>query len=405
MIKFIKDNYFEILSVIYLLLVTTRISTFWIERIAYFDIDESSGSFLVSITGLACLFLVIFNRQRSLYTFNTKDKKIIFCFMLYALLSVSWALIPYISFRRWLKIFILILIALNIQKDPKKFSYILLTYFSIVTISSLILIIFFPKYGFTNYQGELLPQGIMGHKNFLGLFASIALIMIPFVYSCLKQHKSLIIFLLLTNLAFFITSESRTAQAALIFSYIISSLIIFSLSRKFILLIFSNFLILILISITLSGVQFQELYSSFLSAMGKDPTFTGRVELWQALITITSSYRFLNGFGFKSFFVGSSSPWMVCYLPWEAPSAHSDYITVFIELGLIGLILMIAFIIASYYKTILKMKNNFRYYYMLVILNFFLVESITEIHFFNTTILFVFLIIAKTYKNEEKYEF
>lgn len=405
MIKFIRTNYLDILSIMYLLFVTTRISSFWVEQQAYFDIDESSGNFIVSIIGVLYLFLVIFNRERLLFTFSTKNKKIIFCFLLYALLSVSWALMPYISFRRWLKIFIIVLVTINIQRDPKKFLYILLIYISIVTISSLILIVFLPKYGYTNYYGVLLPQGVMGHKNFLGLFSSIAIIILPFIYWGLKQYKYLILFLLFVNLSFFILSDSKTAQTALISSYIISSFILFSIKRKFIMSLFLTLLILFQISITLAGVQYQELYSSFLYYIGKDPTFTGRVELWQALISIASSYRFLNGFGFKSFFLGSNSSWLVNYLPWEAPSAHSDYITVFLELGLIGLILMVVFLIASYYNILLKLKNNFQYYYMLVILNFFIVESVTEIHFFNTTILFVFLIIAKTYRTEENHEF
>jgi exopolysaccharide production protein ExoQ len=73
--------------------------------------------------------------------------------------------------------------------------------------------------------------------------------------------------------------------------------------------------------------------------MGKDPSLTGRVELWRLSLTDIEQ-RPLQGYGYNAFWGYQSDPaWRIREeIHWDqAPSAHNGYIDLTLGLGLIGL--------------------------------------------------------------------
>lgn len=77
-----------------------------------------------------------------------------------------------------------------------------------------------------------------------------------------------------------------------------------------------------------------------LAVLGKDLTLTGRVDLWKILWSIALE-RPLLGHGFGGFWLGWEGPsarvWLLSV--WDAPHAHNGYLGLWLELGVVGLVL------------------------------------------------------------------
>ncbi len=76
-----------------------------------------------------------------------------------------------------------------------------------------------------------------------------------------------------------------------------------------------------------------------LGLIGKDPTLTGRTEIWEAVLK-ASSERPLLGYGYNAFWGRDSVPanWIRYSTQWEVPSAHHGWLDALLELGWIGVL-------------------------------------------------------------------
>ncbi len=74
------------------------------------------------------------------------------------------------------------------------------------------------------------------------------------------------------------------------------------------------------------------------AALGRDPTLTGRTDIWAALVGKIGE-RPVLGYGYGAFWAVDSEPayWVREVLEWDAPTAHNGWLEVAIGLGLVGL--------------------------------------------------------------------
>lgn len=88
-----------------------------------------------------------------------------------------------------------------------------------------------------------------------------------------------------------------------------------------------------------------------LQALGKDPSLTGRVDIWDALMRRVAE-RPWTGFGYQAFWGRASVPadWIRFETQWLVPSAHHGWIDLLIQLGwpgglLVGSVMLLTFVI------------------------------------------------------------
>ena len=76
---------------------------------------------------------------------------------------------------------------------------------------------------------------------------------------------------------------------------------------------------------------------AFFHAIGKDPTLTGRTQIWTAVLGQVA-HRPLTGFGFAAFWTKQSVPAMVVakQTGWLAPEAHNGWLDLLAQVGWIG---------------------------------------------------------------------
>lgn len=80
-------------------------------------------------------------------------------------------------------------------------------------------------------------------------------------------------------------------------------------------------------------------------ALGRDPTLTGRTELW-ALVQNLIGLRPLQGYGYQAMFARQDfQEQVLAIVGWPAPNSHNGYLELWLGTGFIGLVLALAFLL------------------------------------------------------------
>jgi O-antigen ligase len=106
-------------------------------------------------------------------------------------------------------------------------------------------------------------------------------------------------------------------------------------------------LVLVLV-VGITSVLFLGVGSGALRAMGRNPTLTGRTDIWAAVIPLARNP--IVGAGFESFWLSSSVHAKLQELIPGLPlnEAHNGYIEVYLELGWVGVFLIAGMLIEGY---------------------------------------------------------
>ena len=92
----------------------------------------------------------------------------------------------------------------------------------------------------------------------------------------------------------------------------------------------------------------------FLGLIGKDPTLTGRTDIWSAVIELISE-RPVFGWGYRAMWVPTDLVTMWVDMKtgeWGVPSAHNAFLEVTLELGLLGLAGLMPMIFLAFWRGI-----------------------------------------------------
>lgn len=118
-----------------------------------------------------------------------------------------------------------------------------------------------------------------------------------------------------------------------------------------------------------------------LTALGKDPTLTGRTDLWMAVMDQIRE-RPLLGHGYSAFWLGwggaSADVWKV--VRWETPHAHNGFLDLGLDLGLVGLALFATGFAVAVTRAVrlLRATRSAESIWPLALLSFMLLYNVTE---------------------------
>lgn len=78
----------------------------------------------------------------------------------------------------------------------------------------------------------------------------------------------------------------------------------------------------------------------FFELIGKDPSLTGRTDIWAALIDTIAAQPWL-GYGYGAFWNPDSEPayWVRLSVEWDAPTAHNGWLDIALSVGVTGVVL------------------------------------------------------------------
>jgi O-antigen ligase len=205
----------------------------------------------------------------------------------------------------------------------------------------------------TEYRGSSLVTVYLGYtgyfssKNYLGEFAAIAFLLSlhEVLYPGLRRALGLIVLIVATSLLF--VSNSKTAFGLAVFTPFLAGL---SLLARRTMRVSPAVLVMSIAfcCVALSKLTGFNMYRLSYTLYG-DSTLTGRTIIWDFASWEIDRRPFL-GWGYQSFWlVGPDAPSIVDAPGWVKvmPNAHNGYYDTMLEMGYVGLALLVSFIIAT----------------------------------------------------------
>lgn len=315
---------------------------------------EEAGSPLDSLVLSLLILLALFIIVRRKLDWHSILQENIWLFLLFFYMgaSILWSDIPFVSFKRYYRALGTILVALIVLTESRPFvalesifrrcAYILIPL-------SIVLIKYFPYLGvsYGRWSGALMWIGVSYQKNSFGQLCAFTSFFLIWAFwrdwragRSVKTKRSLIDILILALALFMLRGPGMGSYSATSVAMLLVSLaVLFGLSSsKRLLPRVSAHLHYIMIVAVATFALFQEIFIDFIASfLGRDTTLTGRTGIWESVSSIIRDPIFGIGFGG---FHGAEN------VGENLSQTHNGYLSVYIELGAIGIILLGLFLLA-----------------------------------------------------------
>lgn len=272
--------------------------------------------------------------------------------LIYVCASFMWSPAPYVSFKRAIQVVGVVVLGASLVAGGNGSYRIHRLITPVLGVSMLLAIaatVAFPDYAFS----DLGFRAFMATKNNFGQFAAFAVI---FSVACLlleNKHKYFYATLAFCGFGGLILSHSMTAAASLA-----SVLALFLLRWLWLNINRAGWQALIglgligLVCLHLAGIIFgypsvEDVLEFVFRATGRDVTLSGRTYLWELILNQIQNHPWF-GTGYGGFWLGlEGMSGQIAYLvKWGYPGqAHNGYLDILNELGVIGMLLVIGFIV------------------------------------------------------------
>lgn len=311
-------------------------------------------------TALIVAALVVLVKRRRKVAKLLQANAPILIYLAYCALSISWSDFPDVAFKRWIRALGDLSMVLVVLTDPSPFAG------GLKTLLARAAFILIPLSLLSDLgraaSGLSYHFGLTTNKNMYGLICLV--LAVGSLWRCLtiyrrdesrRRTKQLIAHGTVTAMATWClwTANSTTATACfLIGSIILVSTTQWSFARK-----------PMVVHLAVAALIFMTLYATVLNpdvgvveAMGKDPTITGRTDVWNAVIGLNPSAAF--GAGFESFWLGDRLRKLWTIFVWRPNEAHNGYIEVYLNLGFTGLFLLAILLAAGYRRVVQNVRQD-----------------------------------------------
>jgi O-antigen ligase len=372
---------------IWILLVGSRFVSQWINLGA--PLDTAAETYLEGspLDRFVFLFLILagaFTLYRRKLDWRELLRRNIWVvlFFVFGAVSILWSDYPFVSLKRWVKAsgnLVMALVILTEKRPEEAFGVIMRRAGFLLLPLSVLFIKYYPHIGRTYHiTGWQLFNGVSTTKNMLGQLCLI--IGIYYAWDLLvnkrrvsnsgrKQHVSA--YLLIGGLLayLFYLSNSATSQLCMLVAFFILLVSqIPAIARKpgrifvFGLGMISVFLVLEA-TIGLTRIIIVDF-------LGRDPSLTTRVPMWLGLIDMAGSP--LIGVGYESFWLGRRLE-VLWQMYGALHQAHNGYLEVYLNLGLIGLCLILAAVFSGVLRLQKQLKNKELYNFSILRLTYLMV--------------------------------
>jgi len=290
----------------------------------------------------------------------------IVAFLLYCFIAIIWSDSPFVSFKRWIKVLghpVMALILLT-EPDPdealvrlmKRSAYILAT-FSILAIK------YYPDIGrrYDDWSGLAINVGISQSKNTLGCVCLV--LGFFFVWHFVRiwraekskaRRDELRLLVVLLFMIAYLLRKSHDATATLCF--LIAIAVIFLTGRRWLnKKLIGTYVVVALVGLVVAELAFG-IFEQVADLTGHQSTLMGRMELWRACLAVHINPIF--GVGFESFWLGDRLHLLKEGRPWQPNEAHNGYLETYLNLGLVGLLMLFCLITATFHRIRLGLLRN-----------------------------------------------
>jgi exopolysaccharide production protein ExoQ len=309
-------------------------------------------------------FLVLLGR-RTLMVNRLRANPWILLFVFYCALSISWSDYWDVSFKRWIKLLgdlTMVLIVLTAPNRQYAVKRVFTTVGFVLIPLSVLLIRYYPTLSryYEPWTGKGYVSGVGSDKNMLGATCMVyGLAAVWRLISAHREKKSrertrrLVAHSVVLAMAFwlFYSADSMTSLACFMMGC--SLIVAPSLLKRARKPMTVHMMVAAIVGVSFSILFLHVGEGAALKSMGRNPTLTGRTEIWTGLLKFSGNP--LIGTGFDSFWLGDRlrKVWASGPLLNGINEAHNGYLETYLNLGLIGVSLLAA-LIATGYRNIIS---------------------------------------------------
>jgi len=352
------------LPVVWVSIAGSRMVSQWLEMTPSTSVDQlSDGSPLdrnILMGFLAVGLIILLARGQKIGALLRANGPILVYF-LYCGLSIFWSDYPGVAFKRWTKSVGDLVMILIVLTDPDTSAavkrFLSRTAFILLPLSVLF-IKYYPAFGRTydRWVGTASYTGVTTDKNMLGMLCLVlGLASWWRLLQCFRDGKrahrmrQLIAHVVVFATALWLLSiaHSMTSLACFVLAGCLMAATSLPLVVRRPALV--HVLVFTVLLIAFSAL-FLNLGTGLVMAMGRDPTLTGRTDVWNTVLGMAPNH--LLGAGFESFWLGPRLQKLWSIYWWRPSEAHNGYIETFLNLGWTGVVLLAVVMVAGYRRIV-----------------------------------------------------
>jgi exopolysaccharide production protein ExoQ len=361
------------IPVVWLLIAGSRPVSAWLHMTpptnqpdAYLDGSPIDRTTLAALLTLGLFVLVKRGQQ---VTRLLRANFPILLFFTYCAISALWSDYPDVAIKRWIKFVGNLVMVLIVLTDIRPTVAIkrLLTHTGFVLLPlSVLLVKYYPDLGRMYSAGDsvrspwkLLYIGVSDTKN--GLGAICLLFGLGAVWRFIEifrekdephRRRRLIgqTTLLLVTLWLFSKADSMTSLSCFLVASVLIVATNLRLARRRAMV---HLLVVGALSLSVLAIF---VAPNLLATFGRDPTLTGRTDIWKVVLDMAGSP--LCGTGFESFWLGPRLQTIWTMYWWHPNEAHNGYIELFLNLGWLGVALLAAIVVTGYRNVITALMTD-----------------------------------------------
>jgi len=357
------------------------------------------------VFALLIVSAVVVLRKRNLdWGALVRANRALFLIYFYLALSAAWSELPVVTLKRLIKDFGAVLVALVFLTEADPGAAVRAVYVRVAYLLfplSVVFIKLFPDIGRqANRAGDNMFTGITTQKNSLGEMAFVVGLVILWDLVEIYRGESrpgkkfqlaVRAGLLLMGLWLIRTCDSQTSMLCLT----LGSLVFFGCARVVRMRHGKRVLITVL-SVTIGLAALDKTFNLsevVIKALGRNPTLTGRTDIWRLVLDAKTDP--LHGAGFYTFW-DSSRGKAIIEAFMRINEAHNGYLEMYIDGGIVGDILLVLMLLAAGGKVINDLfagaplgKIGLIFWFLPIVYNF------SETSFFRLDVLwFTFVLVA-----------
>lgn len=344
------------LPTLWLLVSGSRSVSQWLHLGEPLAIDVHEGSTVDAVYFGVLLLLgiaVLMHRSLTLGDFARANLWVAL-FLAYGLISLAWSDHPFIGFKRWSKALGHPVMAMIVVTDPdpvralrivlRRFAFLLLSF-------SILLIKYFPQYGrdYDPWVGTTSFVGVALQKNNLGQICLVSGLFSVWELSRRSRTgapgiRDRVLAAAMIVAAAWLLDKADSATSLV--TLLLGACLMLLVQRGTLTGRALTSLIAFCIPLAWALNEAFDLVAAMLGLLGRDPTLTDRTLLWRDLLALQGNPLF--GIGYESFWLGFRLEMLWDRWWWHPNQAHNGYVETYLNLGIVGVFLLVAMIVSAY---------------------------------------------------------
>jgi len=350
------------LPIAWVLIVCSRTVSQWlylfgIPGFASTSIEEGSSLDAIVLSIMIMSGVLVLHKRQLRFFEIVRENKGLVLFILYCLVSAAWSDSAFISAKRWIKMLghpIMLLVVLTEPNSGEAWTRVMKRAAYVLFPVSILWMKYFPWLG-RRYEsdGALHNVGITVTKNELGV---ISIVFGLFFFWCLLQlwpkrrdsgcRKQLLFNLGLLSLTGYCLAKAHSATSVLSLTF--GAMIMLSLGLGFVDKARIRTYAVISLLVVIAAQSLFGVFGRVVELTGHSSTLEGRGHLWE--VVLATDHNPILGAGYESYWSGErlQSIWSMPEFWWKPVQAHNGYIEVYLNLGIVGLAILIGVLLVAF---------------------------------------------------------